>query len=99
MSAKPGVHGPDIAIALEFEPGADAAPRVTAKGHGSVADQILNLAFANDVPVRRDGDLVQILDAVDVDSVIPPAAFAAVAEILTYVYRANGKQREMGITP
>lgn len=59
----------------------------------------MNLAFANDVPVRRDSDLVQILDAVELDSVIPPAAFAAVAEILTYVYRANGKQREMGKSP
>lgn len=85
-----------MVVALEFEPHADAAPRVTAKGHGAVADQILNLAFANGVPVRRDDDLVQILDAVELDSVIPPAAFAAVAEILTYVYRVNGKQREIG---
>lgn len=79
MSAKPGTYTPNTAIAVEFDPDADSAPRVTAKGHGCVAEQILNLAFANDVPVRRDSDLVQILDAVELDSVIPPAAFAAVA--------------------
>jgi len=31
-----------------------------------------------------------MLSAIDIDSEIPVEAFAAVAEILTYVYRANG---------
>jgi len=49
------------------------------------------VAFANDIKVREDADLVQILSAVDVDSDIPTEAYAAVVEILTYVYRANGQ--------
>ena len=40
---------------------------------------------------REDADLVQILAAVDVDSPVPTEAYAAVAEILAYLYRANGE--------
>ncbi len=61
-----------------------------AKGYGEVAEQILKLAFQNDVKVRTDPDLAQILQVVEVDCEIPVQAFAAVAEILTYVYRMNG---------
>ena len=79
-----------VAVALEEQPG-NTAPRITASGRGFVADQILEIAFANGVKVREDADLVQILAAVDVDSEIPTEAFAAVSEILAYVYRANGQ--------
>jgi flagellar biosynthesis protein len=77
-----------VAVALEEQPG-NAAPTVIASGRGKIAEQILNIAFANGVKVREDADLVQILAAVDVDSPIPTEAFAAVAEILNYVYQAN----------
>ena len=65
------------------------APRVVASGEGGVAEQIIQLAWANDIKVREDADLVEILSAIDVESEIPIEAFAAVAEILSYVYRAN----------
>lgn len=79
-----------IAVALE-EQGDNKAPKITASGRGFVAEQILEIAFANGIKVREDADLVQILGAVDVDSDIPTEAYAAVAEILAYVYRANGQ--------
>ena len=79
-----------IAVALAYDPGRDRAPRVVAGGRGVIAEQILEIAFANDVKVREDPDLVQLLSTIDVDSPIPVAAFAAVAEILVYVYRVNG---------
>lgn len=66
------------------------APRVIAAGRGTVAEQILALAFANGVKVREDADLAELLSAVDLESEIPLEAFTAVAEILSYVYRANG---------
>lgn len=69
-------------------------PRVVATGHGAVAEQILEIAFAAGVKVRQDADLAQLLAAVDVDSLIPFEAFSTVAEILTYVYRANGQFAE-----
>ena len=55
-----------------------------------LAHQILAIAFAQGIRVREDADLAELLSHVDVDSEIPLEAFAAVAEILAYVYRANG---------
>jgi flagellar biosynthesis protein len=81
-----------VAVALRYDPDQEGAPTVVASGQGSVAEQILNLAFANGVKVRTDPDLAEVLAAVDVDSVIPVEAFVAVAEILAYVYRANGRE-------
>ena len=78
-----------IAVALEKQ-GGETPAKITASGRGFLAEQILEVAFANDVKVRADADLIQILAAVDVDNDIPTEAFAAVTEILTYVYRANG---------
>ena len=80
-----------VAVALQYDPDQADAPRVTASGKGQLAEQILNLAFANGVKVRTDPDLAQVLAAVEVDTVIPIEAFAAVAEILAYVYRANNQ--------
>lgn len=82
-----------IAIALDAK-GRDGSlrpksPRVVATGRGAVAEQILAIAFEKGVPVREDFDLAQILAAVELDSEIPIDALAAVAEILSYVYRAN----------
>jgi flagellar biosynthesis protein len=79
------------AVALEYEAGKDTAPRITATGQGHVAEQILQIAFANGVKVRQDADLVEILSVLEVDSVIPIEAYAAVGEILTYIYKANAR--------
>lgn len=77
------------AVALTYDQAAAEAPRVSAVGRGAVAEQILAIAFANGVKVREDADLVEILSLIDVDSPIPLEAFAAVAEILRYVYQAE----------
>ena len=82
-----------IAVALSYDETAEDAPRVIAKGYGERAEKILRLAFENDVKVRHDPDLAQILAAVEVDCEIPVEAFAAVAEILTYLYSANERVR------
>jgi flagellar biosynthesis protein len=84
-----------IAIALDYKKGGKldpkAGPRVAATGKGAVAEQILQIAFERGIPVREDADLAQILSTLEVDSVIPTDALAAVAEILSYLYRLNGK--------
>ncbi len=77
-----------VAVALQDQ-NDGRAPKVVAAGRGSVAEQILALAFANGVKVREDADLAELLSAIDIDSEIPVAAFTAVAEILRYVYLAN----------
>ncbi|EGY01989.1 flagellar biosynthetic protein FlhB [Nitrospirillum viridazoti Y2] len=78
-----------MAVALQHM--AEGLPRIVATGQGAVAEQILELAFANGVKVRQDADLAEILSVIDIDSEIPIEALAAVAEILAHVYRANGR--------
>jgi flagellar biosynthesis protein len=77
----------DKAVALDQAPGQSGTPTVLASGRGAVARQILDVAFANGVKVREDADLVEILATLDVGDQIPIAALAAVAEILSHVYR------------
>jgi flagellar biosynthesis protein len=91
-------RGQNKAVALHYDRDMDAAPRITATGRGYVADQIVALAFAHGVRVREDADLVEVLATLEVDSVIPLEAFTAVAEILSYVYRANALAKKSNET-
>ena len=87
------IKGPKIrrkAVAIKDTSQSLAMPRVVAAGQGTFAEQILHVAWANNIKVREDADLVEVLSAIDVDSEIPIEAFAAVAEILAYLYRING---------
>ena len=63
---------------------------------GRVAEQILEIAFASGVKVREDADLAELLSVVQLDSEIPADALVAVAEILAYIDRANGKLPPLG---
>jgi flagellar biosynthesis protein len=77
------------AVAIKATGPDDPAPLITAVGHGENAAQMLDIAFANNVKVRRDEDLAEVLGAMSVDSPVPLEALDAVGEILTYVYQAN----------
>lgn len=77
------------AVAIRRGADPDARPQVLAKGQGAVAEQILEIAFATGVNVRTDADLIEVLEAIEVDCEIPTIALATVAEILSYLYRAN----------
>jgi flagellar biosynthesis protein len=74
-------------------------PKITAVGRGKWAEQILELAFANGIKVREDPALAEILASIELDSPIPTEAIAAVAEILAYVYEAEGQGRPDPATP
>jgi flagellar biosynthesis protein len=79
-----------VAVALQWDTARADAPVVTAKGEGALAEQILRVAFDRGVKVRTDADLAEVLRASELDREIPYAAYVAVAEILAYLYRANG---------
>jgi flagellar biosynthesis protein len=88
----PPAEKPAVAVALRYNRAEGDAPRVVASGRGAVAERILALAFEHGVKVREDADLAELLAAVEIGNQIPLAAFAAVAEILVYIYRANRAQ-------
>lgn len=81
------------AVALENDPNTPDLPKITAAGRGALAEQILELAFQNGIKVREDPALAEILAGIELDSPIPTEAIVAVAEILAYVYEAEGKGR------
>lgn len=82
---------PDYAVALGYDIESQNAPTVVAKGQGHIARKIVQIALDEGIEIHKDADLVQILKAVDIDSEIPLEAFGAVAEIISYIYKANGK--------
>lgn len=77
------------AVALRYDATRDAAPRVTAKGSGLVAERIVALARENGVHVHEDRDLVAMLAKLDAPAQIPEELYRAVAEVLAFVYRLN----------
>jgi flagellar biosynthesis protein len=83
------------AVALKYQTETDAAPKVTAKGEGLVAERIIQLARENQVPIKEDPDLVQILSQVDINKEIPPSVYKIVAELLAFVYKLNSKYQKI----
>jgi flagellar biosynthesis protein len=82
-------HLRDVAVALKYDDSENRAPVVSAKGFGLMAERILELAKLSGVPIRQDSDLVELLAEIDVDREIPAHLYAAVAEVLAMVYKAN----------
>ena len=81
-----------LAVALEYS--GNGAPRVTAQGGGALAEEIIRLAQAHDVPLRSDRDLVQVLAAIELDQEIPEVLYRAVAELIAFAYLVRGKVPE-----
>ncbi len=82
------------AVALQYEQGIDAAPRVVAAGKGFLAEKILEIAKAKDVPVYKDPVLADMLSHLDLGAEIPSELYSIVAEVLVFVYsldKRNGK--------
>jgi flagellar biosynthesis protein len=82
-----------VAVALKYVAGQDDAPRLVAKGRGVLAEAIVRLAREHGVPVHPDRDLAAVLERLDLDALIPPALYRALAEVLAYVYRMNAMKR------
>ena len=78
------------AVALEYRPATMAAPVIVAKGRNLIAQKIKELARWHEIPIVENPPLAQALyRAADVGQMIPPNLYAAVAEILAFIYRAQ----------
>ncbi|MBP5324894.1 MAG: flagellar biosynthesis protein FlhB [Pseudobutyrivibrio sp.] len=76
-----------IAVAILYDNTKDEAPRVVAKGEDYLAKKIKDTAKESGVPIVENKPLARALYAtVDIDQVIPPELYQAVAEILAVVY-------------
>jgi len=79
------------AVALQYEAG-QGAPKAIAKGNGAVAESIVRVARDNGIFVHQSPELVSLLMQVDLDERIPEALYAAVAELLAWVYAIDASQ-------
>lgn len=78
------------AIALAYERGGSAAPRVVAKGVDDVAARIREAAEKAGVPLVANPPLARALYLVALDAEVPPDHFKLVAEVIAYVWRLRG---------
>lgn len=77
------------AIVLKYDAATNPAPKVTAKGKGLIGEKIIALARENNIPIKKDPDLVQVLSQVDIGQTIPASLYQVVAELLAFVYEVN----------
>jgi len=83
----------ELAVAIQYDPQEMAAPVVVAKGAGVIAQRIRKLALENSIPIVERKPLAQLLyKEVDIGRPIPADSYAAVAEVLAYVYQLQGKK-------
>ena len=80
------------AVALAYEAGTSAAPRVVAKGMDSLALRIREVAAQHGVPIVENPPLARALHRLEPDTEVPPEHWQAVAEVISYVYRLQGRQ-------
>ena len=80
-----------LAVALHYD--RSGAPRVVAKGKGSIGAKIIEVARAHDIPVEENELLAGALSNVELGDEIPAELYKAVAEVLIFVLRLSGRIR------
>ena len=79
------------AVALQYERGMNA-PICVAKGVDTIALKIREVAAEHNIPIVENPPLARALHAtVEIDEEIPPEHYKAVAEVIGYVMRLQGR--------
>jgi flagellar biosynthesis protein len=80
-----------LAVALHYDK--TGAPRVVAKGRGTLGAKIIEVAKANDIPIEENEILAGALSRIELGDEIPAELYKAVAEVLVFVLRLSGRIR------
>jgi len=80
-----------LAVALHYD--RTGAPRVVAKGKGTLGEKIIEVARANNIPIEENEVLAGALSNVELGEEIPAELYKAVAEVLIFVLRLSGRVR------
>ena len=82
-----------VAVALRYDGEAMAAPKLVAKGLGTLAERIRTVARAHGVPIVQNPPLARALHAgVELGAEVPPAHYRAAAEVIGYVLRLRARR-------
>ena len=78
------------AVAIRYDKEKEDAPRVVAKGIDNLALKIKEIAREYDVMIVENPPLArELYKSVEIDEIIPPKLYKAVAVVLAYVYKAR----------
>jgi len=80
------------AVALRYNTEKENAPKVVAKGQGNIAERIIKIAQENELPIKKDEDLVELLTKIEIDKEIPTNLYKAVAEVFSFIYNITNKK-------
>lgn len=89
MSEQPDHTPLPLAVALHYD--GENAPKVSAKGGGDLAHQILEIARQHAIPIQDNPELVKLLSRLELGEEIPRALYLAVAEVIAFAYMLRGK--------
>lgn len=78
-----------LASALKYESSKPGAPKVVAKGQQAIAEKIIELAKKNGILIKKDEDLANVLDLIEINEEIPLEVYSIVAEIFAFLYNMN----------
>ncbi|MFT0531457.1 EscU/YscU/HrcU family type III secretion system export apparatus switch protein [Castellaniella hirudinis] len=90
MKSPPPDPHRSTAVAVAYDPD-DQAPRVVAKGYGTLAETIIQTAQDHGLYVHESPELVNLLMQVDLDAHIPPKLYVAIAELLAWLYALDSE--------
>jgi flagellar biosynthetic protein FlhB len=82
-----------FAVALEWDEITMDAPILTCKGADLMARRIRELAREHNIPIMENPPLARALyDKVELDSPVPPNLYAAVAQVIAFIYKLKGQR-------
>lgn len=73
-------------VALKYDQKNDQAPRIIASGKGSIAEMIIKKAKEENISIKKDKDVVQVLAELNIGEQIPEELYTVIAEILSFFY-------------
>ncbi|SEA48965.1 EscU/YscU/HrcU family type III secretion system export apparatus switch protein [Alkalimonas amylolytica] len=80
---------PKSATALKYD--GKSAPKVVAKGHGELAEDILSIAKEHGILVHEDEELSKLLTGLELGESIPTELYLIIAELIAFSYVLQGK--------
>ncbi len=82
------------AVGLKYEKANNDAPKVIASGKSETAKNIIKIAEQNNIPIKKDEDLVNMLSEIELNQEIPIELYKAVSEVFSFIYGlTNGETK------
>ena len=82
------------ATALQYNINKDNAPKMIAKGEHYLAQKIIEIAKENNIPIKEDRDLVELLSKLEINQEIPQDMYKAIAEVFSFIYKLSKENDE-----